>query len=293
MSKLDAFKSVLERAADAKALTWLGLGGPIEALARPQDQAQLLALLKVASQENVDVKMLGDGASVLVSDVGAPGLVLQLSAASFTELKVDGTRVRAGAGAKLGNLVTTATSAGLAGVEGLVGIPGTVGAALAINVSTSDATLGQYVESAKVATYQGEILELTRDDFLFGYRSSNLENVVILEATFRFEQDQPEELVKRMQKFWIVRKKKTSDLENLGYARMFKNPRGQSAAELIDQAGFRGAAVGAARVSMVDPNLVCAEKDCKSDDVKRLVTLIQTQARERIGVDLELEIVIW
>jgi UDP-N-acetylmuramate dehydrogenase len=74
---------------------------------------------------------------------------------------------------------------------------------------------------------------------------------------------------------------------------MFKNPRGQRAADLIADAGFRGARIGGAVVSERNPNFVEASEGCASEDVKRLLNLIQTQARERVGVELERELEIW
>ena len=294
MAKLDAFSEILQTNVPTANLTWLRLGGPVEFLARPRSEKELSGLLKACQFDGLDVRVIGDGSAILVPDVGAPGLAIQLSEPAFTEIKIDGTSVVAGAGAKLGRLVTSTASAGLSGLEGLIGVPGTVGGAVVANASTTDVSLGQWVESVRVATYDGKTSDLSQDELVFGYRSSNLDVAIVLSVTFRLEPDDAEELTKRLQKIWIVREQSRPHLaEGEGFARVFKNPRGQRAAELVDEAGFRGARIGGATICDANPNLIQTSRECSSDDVRRLIALIQKQARERIGVELESELTVW
>ena len=294
MGKLDAFDEIIEQGVPTSELTWLRIGGPIEYLARPRSEAEALALLAACREDGIEVRVLGDGSNILVSDVGAPGLALQLCEPAFCGIEVSSPYVTAGAGAKLGRLATATASAGLAGLEGLIGVPGTVGAGVVANVSTSDASLGQWLDSARVATYAGKAFDMSRDEFVFEYRSSNLEGLIVLSARFRLEPDDPDALTKRLQKIWIARNQSMPELNaGEGVARLFKNPRGQSASELIVDSGFSGANIGGASVCELDANLIKTSVGCKSDHVKRLIQLIQPQASERAGVELERELEIW
>ncbi|MBQ9371105.1 MAG: FAD-binding protein [Thermoguttaceae bacterium] len=294
MGKLDAFKEIVQQGASTAELTWLRIGGPIDYLARPRSEEEALALLAACREDGINVRALGDGSNILVSDVGAPGLALQLCEPAFCGIEIDSPYVTAGAGAKLGRLATATASVGLAGLEGLIGVPGTVGAGVVTNVSTPDVSLGQWVDSARVATYDGKAFDMTRDEFVFEYRSSNLEGLIVLSARFRLEPDDAEALSKRLQKIWIARNQSMPELKpGEGLARLFKNPRGQSAAELVAESGFSGANIGGASVCESDANLVWTQVGCKSDNVKRLISLIQKQASERAGVELERELEIW
>ena len=294
MPKIDAFREILQFNAPTSELTWLRLGGSIEYLARPRSERELVELLVACQEDGIDARVIGDGSAILVSDVGAPGMAIQLSEPAFTEIVVDAPRVVAGAGAKLGRLVTTAVSAGLSGIEGLVGVPGTVGGAVATNASTTDVSLGQWVTSVRVATYDGKLADLTEDELVFGYRDGNLDGAVVLSVELQLEPDSAETLAKRLQKIWIAREQGRPELEKgEGYARLFKNPRGERAADLISEAGFSGASVGGAKVCDVNPNLVKTTPNCSSEDVARLVALIQEQVRARIGVELESELHAW
>lgn len=55
-------------------------------------------------------------------------------------------------------------------------------------------------------TVAGEICQRDRDDLHFEYRRSSLDDLVILQATLELEQDDPQELSRRLQKQWILRK---------------------------------------------------------------------------------------
>ncbi|MDD3589705.1 MAG: FAD-binding protein [Thermoguttaceae bacterium] len=293
MSKLDAFHEIVRTNVPMSELTWLRLGGPVEYFATPRSEAELVGVLKAREEDEIEARAIGDGASVLASDVGAPGLAIRLSEQAFCQIEIDEPYVVAGAGVKLGRLATATASAGLGGLESMVGIPGTVGAGVVSNVTTFDAALEQYVESARVATYSGEIFDLKKDELVFGRRTSNLGNMIVLSVKFKLERDLPEELTKRLQKIWIVRQKSHPNLERGGFSRMFKDPRGQRVSELIEEVGFPGARIGGASVCEADPNVVIADEGCSSEDVKRLVSLIETQVKERAEIELERELEIW
>lgn len=294
MPNIDAFRDILQINAPTSELTWLRLGGPVEYLARPRSEEELIALLDACQKDGLEARVIGDGSAILVPNVGAPGVAIQLSEPAFTEITVEGTRVIAGAGAKLGRLVTTAASAGLSGIEGLVGVPGTVGGAVVTNASTTDVSLGQWVTSVRVATYDGKVVELSEDELVFGYRESNLDVNVALSVELQLDLESAETLTKRLQKIWIVREQARPELKkDEGYARLFKNPRGERAAELIREAGLSGASFGGASVCSENPNLVKTSPNCSSDDVARLVALIHEQVRSRVGVELESELNVW
>jgi UDP-N-acetylmuramate dehydrogenase len=272
--------------------TWFQLGGPAEFFAEPENPDQLIALLRRAAEENVEVHLLGQGSNLLVRDEGVPGLVVRLAALEFGRIQIDGSRVIVGAGAVLGRLITTAVHRGLAGMEMLIGIPGTVGGALHGNTGAHGGDIGQWTAAVTTLTSTGETVERTRDDLAFGYRCSNLDEAVILQAILVLEEEDPRELARRMQKQWII-KKATQPLGHQCAGCIFKNPRGASAGELIERAGLKGTRIGGAVVSDRHANFIVAEAECTSQDVQRLIELVRSQVHDRMGVRLDLEIEIW
>ncbi len=249
MSQFDEFLTFVRRDVPLAMYTRLQLGGPAEFFAEPKSTEELLALLKQSRAENIPVRVLGGGANILPAEDGVAGVILSLSAALFSEIRVENSRIVAGAGAKLGQVITQAVTQGLSGMEGLIGIPGTMGAALCGNVATRSGDLGERVESVTVLDFEGNVSTLSRNEITFGFRSSSLDDVVIVSATLKLEKDDPAELARRMQKFWILRKNLQPTGE-LASACAFVNPHsGVLARELIDHAGLKGTRIGGALVS--------------------------------------------
>ncbi len=286
------FEKIVRQGEPLAMHTWFQLGGPAEYFAEPENPDQLIGLLKRCHEEGVEARVLGQGSNILIRDEGVPGLILRLTSMEFGKIEIDGQRVAVGGGANLGRLVTTSVHRGLAGMEMLVGIPGTVGGALHGNTGAHGGDIGQWTASATVVTAAGETIERSRDDLVFGYRESSLDETVILEATLVLDEDDPRELAKRMQKQWII-KRANQPMGHQCAGCIFKNPRGASAGELIDKCGLKGTRIGGAVVSERHANFIIAEPDCTSQDVQRLIDLVRGQVNDRMDVQLELEVEIW
>jgi UDP-N-acetylmuramate dehydrogenase len=272
--------------------TWFRLGGLAEYFAEPTSAEELRQLVIRCREEKVAIRLLGGGSNVLIPSGGVSGVVVSVFAPAFSNIQVANQEATAGGGARLSHLVSTTVRDGLAGLESLVGIPGTVGGALHGNSGSHGADIGQWCCEATVMTRGGDIETRKMEDLRFAYRQSSLEELVILQARFRLEPDDPVELTRRMQKMWIV-KRSSEPSSEIGAGCIFKDPQGMSAAELIDQAGFKGTRVGAAEVSDRNPNFIIAEAGATSEDVKRLIDLVRGGVSAALGVDLENQIEIW
>jgi UDP-N-acetylmuramate dehydrogenase len=272
--------------------TYFKLGGPAEALVQPRSPEQLGAVVRRCLAANIPLRVLGGGCDVLVRDEGIEGVVVRLSAAAFTQTSVEGKRVRAGSGGTLSALISEAARHALAGLETLVGTPGTVGGALHHNGGDRSGEIGQYVAAVEVIDSSGDLQVRERDELRLAYRWTNLDDPVFVAATFELEQDNPGDIVKRMRKAWIQRKA-SQPFSFQAAGRIFKNPRGLSAAALIEQAELPGARVGGAEVSERDANFIVAHPGAKARDALRLIDMIRSRVQECFHVDLELDISIW
>jgi len=286
------FEKIVRRDEPLAMHTWFQLGGPADYFAEPEDVDQLVGLIERCHEEEVPVRMLGHGSNILLRDEGVPGVVLCLAAPVFAGIDVSGTKIAAGGGVPLGRVITTAVHAGLAGLEALIGIPGTLGGALHGNTGGRGGDVGQWTSEATVITRNGEVVRHGRDELEFGYRRSSLDELVILEGEFELEEDDPGELTRRMQKHWIV-KKANQPMGHQCAGCVFRNPRGSSAGELIEEAGLKGTRIGGAVVSERHANFIVAEPECTSQDVLRLIDLIRGQVNDRLGFELQRELEVW
>jgi UDP-N-acetylmuramate dehydrogenase len=186
--------------------TWFKLGGPAQFFAAPQSVDELQAVVERCRDESLQVRLLGGGSNVLVRDEGVSGMVISLASSAFATIHIDGNKVTAGGGASLANVITAAVGAGLAGLEPLVGIPGSIGGALHGNAGTQAGDIGQWTSRATVMTRGAELVPRERNDLVFAYRQSSLDELVIVDAMFELEEEDPNEITKRMQKQWIFKK---------------------------------------------------------------------------------------
>ncbi|MHC4399397.1 MAG: FAD-binding protein [Planctomycetota bacterium] len=149
MGLWSGFEKIVRQAEPLAMHTWFQLGGPADYFAEPRNADELVALIRRCCENEVPVRMMGRGSNLLVSDEGVPGMVVQLTATPFRNVRVEGPSITAGGGARLGRVVTTAVHEGLAGLEVLVAIPGTLGGALHGNAGTHGGDIGQWTAKAR------------------------------------------------------------------------------------------------------------------------------------------------
>lgn len=270
----------------------LRIGGNTEFFAEPTNREELLQVVQRSRDEGLSVRLLGGGSNLLVSDEGVKGVTISLAAPEFGKIEVAENKVRAGCGALLSHVIATTVREGLSGMESLTAIPGTVGGALHGNSGDEATDVGRYAQSATVLTRGGEQLTRGRDDMTFGYRESSLNELAILEVEFELESEDREELTRRMQKKWIV-KRAGYPMGGQAAGYLFKDPLGMTAAELIEQAGMKTASVGGASLFERDANFVTVTSDASTSDVVQLIDDVRNKVSQQVGVDLEQNIQIW
>jgi UDP-N-acetylmuramate dehydrogenase len=293
MHSFDDFRAIVKADEPLAPLTWFRLGGQAAFLARPGTVDELVALLQHARSLGLPARVLSGGSNVLVRDEGFPGLVIHLESPVFSDVQIDGTRVEAGSAVPLTALISQTARAGLAGLEVLTGIPGTVGGALRGNSGGRQGAIGNFIRSVTVLDDAGRVQVRDREEITFGYRSSDLDEPVILSAVFELVPEDPESVVKRMRRIWIIKK------ENQPYGHqssgcIFKNPSPEiSAGALVEQAGLKGLRVGGAEVSDRHANFIVAQPGAKSADVLELIEQIRRKVADHSGFELDLQIRLW
>lgn len=275
-------------------MTTFGVGGKAQYFVRPRTEDELRETVERCAKKRLSIYTIGRGSNVLVRDEGVKGAVIQLDPKGFGRIGVEEDLLRAGAAAPLAKVVAEAARHSLSGVECLVGIPGSVGGGVRMNAGGAYGDIGQTVERVKVMDAHGEMFHREREDLAFGYRTSNVSARFILEAELRLLADSVSAINKRMKKIWIA-KKNSQPMSAATAGCAFKNPRGLAAGLLIDQAGLKGTAVGAAAVSRKHANYIVVKdrKKTKAADVLAVIELVRKAVKDRFDVYLELEIEVW
>ena len=269
--------------------TTLRVGGPADVYVEPVNETDLAAILKFCREQGVKFFLLGRGSNLIVRDGGFRGGVICLSAPEFSRIEIDGSRIRAGAGAKQKHVVIEAKRAGLSGLEFLEGIPGSVGGALRMNAGAMGGETCAAVESVRVMDFSGNVQELKSSQMSARYRSCDaLKNRIALGAVFICT-PQPRAMIEaRMKAFSEQRWSSQPAAPSAGC--MFKNPATIPAGKLIDELGLKGAKIGGARVSLEHGNFLVNDGGARAKDVLNLIGYLQEKVKAERGIDLQPEV---
>jgi UDP-N-acetylmuramate dehydrogenase len=138
----------------------------------------------------------------------------------------------------------------------------------------------------------GLVCDLPADQAGFAYRRSSLDDRVVLAATLRLARERGAALARR-RRACLQARRRSQPVAARSAGCVFKNPPASAAGYLIDRAGLKGVRVGGAEVSEIHANFVVTAAGTVSGDVLRLMDLVQGRVRDRFGVELEPEIVVW
>jgi UDP-N-acetylmuramate dehydrogenase len=273
--------------------TTFKIGGPARyfvAVKTPEECAEAVAF---AREKQLQWFVLGGGSDLLISDKGFNGVVIksELNEITFDESVAT---VTAGSGTRLSRIVTAAAQKGLSGLEFSIGVPASVGGAVWANLGARGRETKDVLVSVRVMDADGKQRTMKPEECEFAYRESIFKHhkMVILEATFQLQREEPTVIKQRVQELSQLRKD-TQDVGSKCAGCVFRNPKNQTdlaAAKLIDDLGLKGLTIGGAQVSPIHANFVINTGNATAEDVIILISLIKQKVRDTNGVQLMEEI---
>ena len=268
---------------------WFRTGGAAEWLVRPRDEADLSRFLGELDP-SVPVLAVGVGSNLIVRDGGVPGVVIRLPK-SFAKTNVEASnRIRAGGAAMGITVASAARDAGIAGLEFLRGIPGTVGGAVRMNAGAYGREAGDILVEAKVVLRDGTVETWPLDKLGYTYRHSEVpEGAVVVEALFQGTPGDPAEIGAEMDRI-AAEREASQPLRSRTGGSTFKNPDGNKAWKLVDEAGCRGLTMGGAQVSEKHCNFLLNLGTATSADIEALGEEVRRRVLAKSGITLEWEI---
>jgi UDP-N-acetylmuramate dehydrogenase len=269
-------------------MTWFRVGGPAEFLFRPANLEDLCACLRALPHE-MPVTVIGAASNLIIRDGGVHGVVVKL-ARGFAEIELDGDGIIAGSAALDVTVAEHAAMAGVGGLEFLSGIPGTIGGAVAMNAGAYGGDISQVLDWAELCTRSGELLRLPAQELGLGYRHANLlADAVVVRARLRAQKGEAGQIAARMQQIKASREA-TQPIRARTGGSTFANPPDQKAWELIDAAGCRGLARGAAQVSEMHCNFLINHGGATAAELEALGEEVRRRVMESSGLALRWEI---
>lgn len=274
-------------------LTTFRIGGPAAVVVEPATSDEAAQVLSACHAASAEVRVLGLGSDLLVSDAGVDAVVVRL-AQHFSDIKVQGTKLFVDAGASNEQVAQAALAAGLAGYEFASGIPGTIGGAAIMNAGAYGGEFRDVCCGLTCATPDGRIVEVTAWQACWGYRHSMMgdEGWTVLGAVLQLRPDSAASIRARMDDLAARRaEKQPLDMPSAGST--FKRPAGYFAGKLIQDAGLRGFRVGGAQVSQKHTGFVVNAGGATAADVRELIAQVQQRVFENEGVRLDPEVRMW
>ncbi len=272
--------------------TSLEIGGSSDVLL-VRNHESLPGLVRLLKQAGIPYRFLGGGSNVLLPDGELPWVILQL-ARQEPEVRVEGTSVWIDCATDLGRAVTTCAKHDLGGMEGLIGVPGSVGGALRMNAGAYGTQIGTFVREVRVyRAGTGNIETLRGAEINFEYRHTSFAPDDIM-LTVRLElPSKPYREILQGIRICNEKRRASQPLNQKSAGCIFKNPPGASAGRMIDELGLKGHSVGGARVSDRHANFFVNAGEATAADMLALITDVRARVRERYGVELEEEVIVW
>lgn len=277
--------------------TTLRLGGPADLWARPADEETLAVLLAACTRAGAPLLFVGGGSNLLVRDGGIRGVVINLGRMTRVwrpDPEAAPERVEVLAGATTGKLLLAATQWELGGLEFLGGVPGSVGGGLIMNAGTYLGEFTSVVTEVRSRRRDGTPVRRDHAACGFRYRASDLPaDEVACAASLRLWPRPRAEIEADVAGLRQRRKEREpAGVANNGST--FKNPPGEFAGRLIEQAGLKGLRIGAAEVSPVHANWLVIRRDAEeaacAADLLALIGRVREAVQSAHGVSLELEV---
>lgn len=269
--------------------TFTKTGGPAEYLAFPQNQDELVKLVKAANSNKIPLTVIGNASNLIIRDGGIAGLVIILT--KMNKITIKNNFVTAQAGARIIDTAFFAAKNGLSGLEFAAGIPGSVGGAVFMNAGAYGGETAEVIQSVRVLTQTGEFKEYCNQEMQFSYRHSLVQENgdIVISATFVLQPGLKNKILADMKYLNALRQYK-QPLEYPSCGSVFKRPAGHFVGPMIIQAGLQGKQVGGAQSSTKHAGFIVNKGGATATDYLDLIQLIQCKIKEKFKLDLQTEV---
>ncbi len=301
--KFDSSGLIIQTNVSLKQKNWFRTGGNADFFCQPKNPLQFQHALTFAQQQKLPLFVLGEGANVLISDNGFAGLVIQPQLNNIEVISQDNKNVliKAGAGARMHDVIEYCLKKNILGLEEFSGIPGTVGGSVYINIHYFNFLLDQFLIEADIIDKKtGCTKTVDREWFHFGYNQSRLHESAhfLLNATFSLKPSGAYETAYACGRHFEIIRQRTQRYPSSGTCGSFfrnfhdnevdlvvNNKKMIYIAYYLDKIGVKGnLRVGDAIVSYQHANMIVNCGNATTNDIVQLVRTMQKLVKKNFGV---------
>lgn len=288
------------------------IGGPAEFFIKADNIEQIKGVLKIAKENNIPLKVIGNGTNILVKDNGIKGIVLKINLTNIqiqtNEYKKQNSEqlkmvaeeqevynkqaiVTVGAGVSLSMLAQKLMKQSISGFEFASGIPGTIGGAITMNAGAYGKEFKDIVLETKYMDTQGNVYTIDNKQHKFEYRNSIFKNneYIILETVLLLNQLEDNESIKQKMQDLLAQRKEKQPI-NPSAGSTFKRGNDFITAKLIDESNLKGYSIGGAQVSEKHAGFIINSANATAKDVIELIEHVRQTVNQKFNKNIELEI---
>lgn len=241
-----------------------------------------------------DIKyyVIGNASKVLFTQEYVKRPIIYINK-SFSNLYISKDKLIVSSGYRLDKLIINLAKMNVSIFENLYPIPATIGGALAMNAGDNQSSISDNLYKVIVLDKNNNIKVLNRKECLFSYRHSNLKDkYIILYAIFFINKKEYSEILMTISNSLKYRSiHQPTNIISCGS--LFKNTKKCKAFEVISKLNLKNINFGNAKLSSKHCNFLDLSEETKAIDVINLIKFIQNNAKKKLNIDLDPEIVLY
>lgn len=271
------------------------IGGPAKYFAIVNDIKSLQAIIKYCKDDNLDWFILGNGSNLLVSDDGFNGLVIKLDG-DFKKIQynLSENTLTVGSAVKLSNIVSQCKKDFLTNFEFAAGIPATLGGAIKMNAGAHGKNISSYVVNLQLLDKNGNVVVKDAKAIDWQYRNSSIsDDEIVLDAKLKVKTivDKQEQIDSNNQiDNFLSQRRKAQPVNMPSCGSVFKNPEGNFAGKLIEDAGLSNFRIGDACVSEKHCNFIVNLGSASAANIVDVINKVQDAVYKKFNVKLQPEL---
>jgi UDP-N-acetylmuramate dehydrogenase len=260
---------------DIKEFCSFGIGGKARYFCIVKTKNDLIEAVEFAKHNNVEIYIHGGGTNVLFSDGIINKLFIKINNLNIEEIQNE--QLLIGSGVTWTLLNSYLKKHKIYGLEPLVGIPGTIGGAIYGNAgSFGMETSDPLIEVEYFDIENNKFKTVNKNDITFDYRTSSFKSEhlgVIWQSIFHISKNSKDQKGDDVD---YKNRRESSQPYGKTTGSFFKNPKGDFAGRLIQEAGLKGFKIGGIEVSEKHANFFINDGTATFEDVIQLKKHIET-----------------
>lgn len=277
----------MERNIDLSKYSKFGVGGKAEYLFTPKTIEELVDFIK-NKKYIAPLNIVGAGSNVLFEDGLIKGTIVSTKNLNKVELQ-DGF-IYAECGVLNSKLFNFTKNNNFGGFEFLGCIPGTIGGSCRMNAGCYGKEMKDVIFDVEVLDFDGNIRTYSLEECGFGYRTSLLNNLIVLSTRFKIGIIEDKVIIEENFKKMIEEKMNSQPINEKTCGSTFKNLPNMPAWKVIKELGLQDVDYNGVKYSQKHANFLVNVSSNRSKDICDLIELTKNRAKKELNIDLELEI---